>query len=164
MASMKENAAIVISAARQMRAIIELAEQIGEIDEVAAKKQAMADEYNGFIGKLMDVKKELAAATADTQAAKDEALKLRKEAKDEAKKIKSNAEAQASAKLNEAEAKAAALVENAKKEAFSWDERVIAARDEFEKRSAEIAELDKQMISTKAKVEKLLKGLQDGNV
>ena len=92
MASIRENASIVLSASRQMKAIIELAEQIGEIEQLENQRQAIVNEINSFAGKIMDAKKELAEVQADIPLANEEAAKVRKEAAAYAKRTKDVAE------------------------------------------------------------------------
>lgn len=164
MATMRENASIIIAASRQMRAIIELAEQIADIETLELQVTEKVNELNGMLGKVMDAKKALADAEKDTAAAKEEAAKLRKDASAYAKLQKEKAEIAATARTKAVEEEASKLLSDAKAEASSWDQRVVAAQKEFDALKAEISSAEKQLASTKASIEKLVKGLQNGNV
>lgn len=146
MATMRENASIVISAARQMRAIIELAEQIGDIETVEAQLAAKVSEHNALLGKLMDAKKGLADAEKDTAAAKEEAAKLRKDATAYAKASKEKADLAAKAALEATGPE----IQKAQDELGSYRPKILAAQDT-------LAGLEKDISGAQAKLDALQK-------
>lgn len=155
MASMRENASIVISAARQMRAIIELAEQIGDIETIEGQIQAQTNEYNAFISKVMDAKKMLADAEKDTAAAKEEAQKLRKDAAVYVKSAKEKADALLKEKTDEANAIAGDIISKAKNEAQSWETWTEGAKKEVAAKKLEAKDLEDKVSKLTAELNKL---------
>lgn len=165
MATITENAAIVVSAARQMKAIIELAEQLGDIQLYEQRLGELQKQLHEETSKIFDAKHELTKAEEDAVAAKEEAAKLRKDATAAAKAIREKAEIFAKAKVSDATEEAGKLLSVAKTQASAFDKRVVTATAELDQKKVELAEAEKQLASTQQKLRKLVEGVtQNGNL
>lgn len=139
MATLRENADIIRSQSRQFRAIIEMADQLGEVEQIERTQSAAQDQ-------LKKVERQVAVARSDLANIFAEAAKV----KNETDKVKIDAAAEAASIIAEAEAKAKLVANSASGEKEKLNNTLLDLKAEEVKRIHIIADLDRQIGERKA--------------
>lgn len=157
-AKVVQDARAFLRAFRTVLAFAESIDQAGTLEEDMVNARA---EHARLFKEIHDQKASLSALQQDAVRVADEMVAEKAAVRKEVKRMKDQAEVAAAATEKRVAAECEVLVTRAKHDAQAWDARVLAARDELDKTKAELAEVEKQLASTKKTLEELFKGLKD---
>lgn len=141
---------------RSFRSLLAFADAIDQIGTVESDMVALRASYEELLKSISNAKAELEAIRTEAANASDEATAIKNEARKEAKRVKDQANIAAVAAVKKADEDCKVLVEKARASAANWDQRVAAAAKEFEKKQAELVEVEKQLASAKEQLKELL--------